>query len=189
MANLKDAARPLASDTGVDVSRCYQCGKCSAGCVQAAEMDIPPSRVMRLLQTGSADDYRSVLSSKAIWLCLNCENCYERCPQSVDIPAVMDFLRQRSLEAGLAHRDAKKIIAFHRSFLSSVENTGRLYEVGLEAGYKLRTLDLLQDVALVPAMLAKGKLHMLPEVVRDRRAVKDIFKKTTGNKKNKEDGR
>lgn len=30
---------------------------------------------------------------------------------------------------------------------------------------------------------------MLPEVVRDRRAVKDIFKKTTGNKKNKEDGR
>ena len=96
MANLKDAAHPLVSDTVVDVSRCYQCGKCSAGCVQAAEMDIPPSRVMRLLQTGSADDYRSVLSSKAIWLCLNCENCYERCPQSVDIPAVMDFLRQRS---------------------------------------------------------------------------------------------
>lgn len=188
MANLKDAARPLASCTGVDVSRCYQCGKCSAGCVQAGEMDIPPSRVMRMLQTGSPDDYRNVLSSKAIWLCLNCENCYERCPQSVDIPAVMDFLRQRALQAGLEHKEAKKIIAFHKSFLRTVENAGRLYEVGLEAQYKLLTLDLMQDVSLVPSMLAKGKLNILPETVRDRRAVKDIFKKTAGNKKNREDG-
>ena len=36
--------------TGVDVARCYQCGKCSAGCPLAAEMDFPPSQIMHLLQ-------------------------------------------------------------------------------------------------------------------------------------------
>ncbi len=36
--------------TSVDVARCYQCGKCSAGCPLAADMDFPPSQIMHLLQ-------------------------------------------------------------------------------------------------------------------------------------------
>ena len=35
----------------VHAQKCYQCGKCSAGCPVADEMDLPPSMVMRLLQT------------------------------------------------------------------------------------------------------------------------------------------
>lgn len=178
MANIQDTRAEIKQGTGVDVSHCYQCGKCSAGCVQAEEMDYPPSYVMRLLQTGRPEDYRAALSSRTVWLCLNCENCHQRCPMSIDIPSVMDALRQESLRRGMQHRDAKKIIAFHRAFLAQVKNTGRLYEVGMEAQYKLATGDLMQDVALVPAMLSKGKLGLLPERIKGRRDIRQIFKKT-----------
>lgn len=175
MTDNQDTRAALKESAGVDVSHCYQCGKCSAGCVQAERMDYPPSYVMRLLQTGDPADYRTALSSRTIWLCLNCENCYQRCPMSIDIPAVMDTLRQQALREGVQHRAARKIIAFHRAFLAQVKNTGRLYEVGMEAQYKLSTGDLFQDVSLVPSMLSKGKLGLFPEGIKDRKAMRRIF--------------
>lgn len=169
----------LLEKTEVDVRQCYQCGKCTAGCVLADDMDYPSSYIIRLLQTGNTDDYNKVLSSGAIWICLNCENCVGRCPKEVDIPRLMDFLRSESLEKGLVSKSAKNVVAFHRSFLDSVKYTGRLYEVGLEAGYKLRTMDLFQDVNLVPAMLQKGKLKIMPEMVKNRKSLLEIFRKTS----------
>lgn len=168
----------LLQRTGVDVRQCYQCGKCTAGCVLAEDMDYPSSYIVRLLQTGNEKDYNTVLSSGAIWICLNCENCVGRCPKDVDIPRLMDFLRSQSLEKGLVKKDAKKVVAFHRSFLDSVKYTGRLYEVGLEAEYKLRTMDIFQDMDLVPDMLRKGKLKIKPEMVKDRKSLINIFKRT-----------
>lgn len=181
MSNNEIAAK-VKNGAVVDVTHCYQCGKCTAGCVQAQEMDYPPSYIMRLLQTGTPENYQKVLKSKSIWVCLNCENCYQRCPQSIDIPSVMDALRCESLEKGLAHPQAKKIIAFHRAFLSQIKNTGRLWEVGMEAEYKMRTLDLFQDVDKVPSMLSKGKLHILPEKMEGKKSVKKIFEQTVNKK-------
>ena len=180
MTDNQEARVELKQLAGVDVSHCYQCGKCSAGCVQAERMDYPPSYVMRLLQTGRADDLRTVLGSRTIWLCLNCENCYQRCPMSVDIPAVMDALRQEAL-----HRDARKIIAFHKAFLAQIRRTGRLYEVGMEVQYKMATGQVLQDVSLVPSMLAKGKLSLLPERIKGRKAVEKLFAAAQAERENK----
>lgn len=170
----------LLRETEVDVRQCYQCGKCTAGCVLAEDMDYPSSYILRLLQTGREDDYHKVLGAGAIWLCLNCENCVGRCPKEVDIPRLMDFLRAESLSKGMASKTVGHIVAFHRSFLDTVKYTGRLYEVGLEAGYKLRTMEVFQDMRLVPAMLQKGKLKFRPEMVKDRKALRAIFKKTAG---------
>ena len=36
--------------SGASVRRCFQCGKCSAGCPMATFMEHPPNRVVRLLQ-------------------------------------------------------------------------------------------------------------------------------------------
>ena len=85
----------LQSHTGVEVMRCYQCGKCTAGCVLASEMNYPPSYLMRLLQTGTKPNLDKVLSSNSIWLCLNCENCLGRCPMEIDIPKMMDYLGRK----------------------------------------------------------------------------------------------
>ncbi len=35
--------------SGQDIRECYQSGKCSAGCPIAADMDVPPNQVIRLL--------------------------------------------------------------------------------------------------------------------------------------------
>lgn len=169
--------------TEVKVSHCYQCGKCSAGCPLSEEMEYPPSYVMRMLQTENTVLEEKVLRSFTIWVCLTCEMCYARCPMSIDIPKMMDFLREKSLKERKTNPKAKEIIAFHKSFLNSIKYCGRLYEIGLLVDYKARTLKLLQDMVLAPKMLVRGKLNILPELIKDRAGVASIFTKST--KKNK----
>ena len=168
--------------TAVNVHRCYQCGKCSAGCPLSADMDFPPSIIMRMLQTGEPDLEKKTVGSHTIWLCLSCETCYVRCPMEIDIPRVMDSLRLESVRTKNVHPRARDIIAFHRSFLDSIRHLGRLYEVGLIAGYKARSRHLFQDVLLAPLMYVRGKLHLVPERIRDRRRMRRIFSRTLNKK-------
>ncbi len=173
----------IKSSTGESILNCYQCGKCSAGCPVAEDMDFPPSLIIRMLQTGNESDRNAVLNSMSIWLCLSCEMCASRCPQKVSIAAVTDFLRQESVKLKMVNPGAKKILAFHRSFLDSIKYTGRLYEVGLIGLYKLRTRDLLQDLLTAPVLFLKGKLSLFPHSVKDRKGIKAIFKKTSIDKR------
>ncbi len=167
----------------VKVTKCYQCGKCSAGCPLSEEMDYPPSVVMRMLQTGNPRLEEKVLHSFSIWVCLTCEMCFARCPMSIDIPKMMDQLRQKALAEKKVNPKAREIIAFHRSFLDSIRYTGRLYEIGLFAGYKARTMKLLDDLVLAPKMMKLGKLNIFPELIKDRSGIASIFRKTSKNKK------
>lgn len=75
---------------------CNQCGRCSAGCPLVDEMDLLPSMVIRLAQLGSED----VLLSQTPWICAACLMCQTRCPKGVDIPRVMEAVRQVSLRRG-----------------------------------------------------------------------------------------
>jgi len=169
--------------TGVDVARCYQCGKCSAGCPLAAEMDFPPSQIMHLLQLREFPEFAEMaLRSHTIWLCLTCEICYARCPMEIDIPKLMDTLRSESLAQKKTNPKAKDIIAFHRAFLDSVRYTGRLFEMGQIVDYKLRSRHFLQDLLQAPWMFFVGKLHLLPERVRGRSLLARIFAKTLKGK-------
>lgn len=170
----------LQAATGVKLAHCYQCGKCAAGCPVADQMDLPPCQVFRLLQLGFPHLDEQVLRSEGIWLCLTCETCSSRCPQEVEITKAMDWLRQEALRTGKAHPKSKDILAFHRAFLDSIRETGRLFEVGLVADYKLRSRHFLKDVALAPKMYLKGKLGLLPHLVKDRAGVKTLFKRTMG---------
>jgi heterodisulfide reductase subunit C2 len=165
--------------TGVDVARCYQCGKCSAGCPLAGDMDFPPSQIMHLLQLRDFPEYaEQALRSHTIWLCLTCEICYARCPMDLDIPKLMDALRSESLAQKKTNPKAKDIISFHRAFLDSVRYTGRLFEMGQIVDYKLRSRHFLQDLLQAPWMFFVGKLHLFPERVRGRSLLARIFAKT-----------
>jgi heterodisulfide reductase subunit C len=175
-------AAKIKAATGVSLARCYQCGKCAAGCPLGEDMDLPPCQVLRLLQYGFPELDRQVLSCEAIWLCVACETCVTRCPQEVDIPKVMDFLREEAVALGVAHPRSRDILAFHRSFLDSIKYTGRLFEIGLVAGYKLRSRHLLKDVMLAPRMYVRGKLGLLPHMVKDKAGIRRIFQRTIGAK-------
>ncbi|MFA5794077.1 MAG: 4Fe-4S dicluster domain-containing protein [Candidatus Brocadiia bacterium] len=162
----------IISLSGNDLRKCYQCGKCSAGCPMVFQMDYPPSQLIRLCQLGLRDE---VLHSSTIWVCLSCITCSTRCPKDVEIAGLMDTCRELAVREGVATKEQKRIQSFHKSFLETIKSYGRLYEMMLVTNYKLRTLDLMQDVFNGPKMFFDGKLKLLPHGVKDKDAVKKIF--------------
>jgi heterodisulfide reductase subunit C len=176
------AAR-LEQEGEVSVADCYQCGKCTAGCPAAEEMDVAPSQVLRLLQTETPKHEERALKSLAIWMCVGCETCVTRCPQEVDLPRTMDFLRQEALARELANSGAGDIIAFHKAFLRSVERSGRLFELGMIGDYKLRTGHFFKDLGVAPTMFRKGKIGLWPHGGANPREVAEIFARARAVKK------
>jgi len=176
------AAR-LEREGEVSVADCYQCGKCTAGCPAAEDMDIAPSQVLRLLQTESPQHEKRALTSMAIWMCIGCETCVTRCPQEVDLPRALDFLRQEALATNLANQGADDIVAFHNAFLKSVEKAGRLHEFGMVGDYKLRTGHFFKDLGVAPSMFFKGKIGLFPHGGANKREAADIFARARQLKK------
>jgi heterodisulfide reductase subunit C len=171
----KNIADEISDKTFQDVSLCYQCGKCSAGCPVRYYMDIAPNKVVRLIQLGYYDE---ALKSETPWLCAGCLTCSTRCPKEFDLAKFMDAVREIAIEKGVEVKQ-KNILKFHNAFLDQIKKHGRSYEVGLVAEYKMKTLDLLQDVDSAPDLYFKGKLGIIPHNIEDRKAMKSIFKKTS----------
>ena len=90
----------------VNVSACYQCGNCSAGCPAVSFMEIPPNRVIRLTQLGFIDE---ILQANTHWICAACITCSVRCPRGIDIAKVMEGLRQVALRKREDHVHVEKI--------------------------------------------------------------------------------
>lgn len=144
-----------------NLSACVQCKKCSAGCPLSGYSDLMAHELVRLVQLGQTAE---VLASRMIWQCTSCHTCATRCPQKVDICAMNDGLRRMSRERAAAN-DGSTLPVFNDSFLESVRRHGRVYEVGLMAAYKLRTMRLFEDMDKLPMMLKKRKLRLFPESV------------------------
>lgn len=153
------------------ISECFQCLKCSAGCPMAEHVDLPPAKIMRLLQLGQLDE---VLHSEAIWMCAGCLTCSTRCPNEIDIAHVMDRLRHEAIARGI-EPPRERIAGFHRSFLKSVRRHGRNFESGSLAGYALKNGQLMKNMGLGMTMFFKGKLPMLPKNVSGRAAIRRMF--------------
>jgi heterodisulfide reductase subunit C len=74
----QEEIKGLEKKAGVNITDCYQCGKCSAGCPVAFAMDKTPRQIIRLLQLGFLEE---ALKSRTIWLCATCQTCSTRCPR------------------------------------------------------------------------------------------------------------
>lgn len=160
------------------VEDCYQCGKCTAGCPVADRMDLMPNQVVRLAQLG---ELPAVTGSRAIWLCVACQACSERCPKGVDIAGVMDAARQLSARQDDVHPGIARTVAFQRAFLDTIRRHGRLYELELIARFKTQAFVrdasipmLLKDATLGPRLLRRRKLHLRADRVTDRGVVRRI---------------
>jgi heterodisulfide reductase subunit C len=161
------------AESGVKVKACYQCGKCTAGCPVAFAMDYTPRQIIRMMQLGLKEE---VLKSKTIWLCVHCETCYTRCPKEIELAKLMETLRMEAKKAGYVGE--KEVNLFSDLFLKSVENHGRVHEMGLVIGFNLLSMQPFKDAGLGPVMIQKGKIHIMPSNIKGKAAVKRIFEKT-----------
>ncbi len=110
-----DARKELETILGAGhLSYCYQCGACVGDCPSARFY--PGFNPRTIMLQALMGDFEDLLGEKSmIWLCSNCYNCYERCPQDVrpveviialknlcvnrktapeDIPTVSDHIRK-----------------------------------------------------------------------------------------------
>jgi heterodisulfide reductase subunit C2 len=166
----REFIRQVSQESGQNPSLCYQCGNCTAGCPYTQYFDYPVSQVMRLLQTGQKE---TLLNSKAIWLCATCETCTTRCPCEIDVAEVMDTLRIIARREGKVSE--KDIKLFYDTFLGSMKQFGRIYEVGILLGYNLKSGHLMADADLGPKVMSRGKINFLPKKIKGADKVAQIF--------------
>ena len=86
----KGLADQLLRLADTDVSRCVQCGRCSATCPMGDKMDLLPSRMVWELINGNGEE---MLKARSPWVCLSCMACQQRCPRGVSPCAVMEAVR------------------------------------------------------------------------------------------------
>jgi heterodisulfide reductase subunit C len=165
----------LEKECGENIRRCYQCGKCSAGCPISFKMEYLPNQVLRMVQLGMEEQ---VLSSNTIWLCASCQTCTVRCPCEIDIAEIMDYLKRYAYKKGVIPPKETKIPLFNKLFLKNIELFGRLYEIWLIAMFNFFSGEFFKDMTLAPKMFFKRKIGLLPRRAKNQKEIKEIFKKS-----------
>ena len=179
-----DFIRQVEAESGQKVSKCYQCGNCTAGCPMYFTYDYSVSKIMRLIQLGQKD---TVLSSQAIWMCATCEACTTHCPNDIEVAQVLDVCR--GISRRLGYKGVPNVRLFTDSFLQSVRWYGRSHELGLMAAYKMRSFRYFDDIDLAPGMILRNKLPFLPHRIKKASEVADIFKRFDAGEHLKKEGR
>lgn len=105
---------------GENIKKCFSCGTCTAGCpVREVTDRYNPRKIIRMALLGMK---KEVLSSPFIWLCSSCYTCFERCPQDVRIPELMNAIKNIAVREGHLPPAMKTQIDLLSSF-------GRLLEI------------------------------------------------------------
>jgi heterodisulfide reductase subunit C2 len=161
-------SQDLALKTGIQVSSCYQCLRCTNACPVSTFMDIKPHQIVRRVLLGQQE---SLLTCSAFWVCLSCEMCSTYCPNEIDVAALMNRLKNMVMEQ---HREPAEIAiaTFHKVFLDVLDKHGRINELQLMNRFQWRMLrqgfqparqEVLRDLRLTFELVRRRRLKLLPE--------------------------
>ena len=164
-------AEKIAHEAEVNLHDCYQCGKCTAGCPMAHAMDVMPRQIVRYMQLGMVEE---ALKSKTIWLCAACYTCYNRCPHSVDLTALIEALRHEAKRQKLI--SVRQVDVFTETFLGNVNVFGKSSEVILAGVYNTLTGNFTQNLSNVPHMLKHEMVKPEVHTVKDKESVRRLMK-------------
>lgn len=165
-----DLVQRVQEELGENVYLCYQCVKCTSGCPVSEFFDWQPNQIMRAIQLGQED---IALHAQTPWLCACCQTCTTRCPQGLDVAAIMDYLTRLVSKEGI-RPVVPEVDYFNKAFMREVKLWGRAYELGLLVEMKFRTMDIMADMDLGLKMFQKNKLRLLPSPTRTPRKVKPL---------------
>ncbi|MBO5322460.1 MAG: 4Fe-4S dicluster domain-containing protein [Clostridia bacterium] len=95
--------------SGVNVSKCMRCGKCSATCPAYDEMEYHPHQFVNMVENGEIEP---LLNSESLYKCLSCFACIDRCPRGVQPAKVVEAVRLTAIrKQGNNHLKADDIPA------------------------------------------------------------------------------
>jgi len=163
-------AERVRDELGENVYLCYQCVKCTSGCPMVDFFDWQPNQIMRALQLGQED---IALQTQTPWLCASCQTCATRCPQDLNITAIMEFLTREALQRGYKPQ-IPQVKVFNEAFLREIRLWGRSYELGMLVEMKLRNRDLFSDLDLGLKYVQKNKMPFLPHRSHPPRRAKPL---------------
>jgi len=182
----------VAEEGGQHLKKCFQCSSCTLTCpVADAGLDLNPRKVIRQVLLGLRKD---VLQSKAIWQCVGCFECTDRCPQNVRFTEIIEALRRIAVRSTKSKDKSKKIKlpkegklkhSFDKRFRESVWLWGRTWEAEMIGRYLMYgrgipfgALAGFKYISMMLGMFLKFKIEFLPPLnSKARKEVRAIFKK------------
>ena len=161
--------------SGQRIKACYHCHKCAAGCPLIVAMEFGPDRLLRM---AALDQPEALFRSRDIWLCAGCFTCTTRCPNGIDLAAVMDAFRQMALLKGYTAGE-RDVLLFHRLFLGITKRFGRSHEATLLGMFKiLAHIPFLNDFGAGIGLVLRGKVPLLPKRIKAVKEVQQIFQRS-----------
>jgi len=159
-----DFLREVEEAAGTALGSCYQCGKCTGGCPVCGEHEGGPREVLRLIQLGCREE---AYSMAAAWRCVGCLTCGNRCPIGIEIPKVMDSIRQIARRDG-AELDvaSMKMDSFVLAFLDGIRDYGRLFEPTMMVEYNVNSGYLVTNFHKGIAFISHRKLNAWPTRIK-----------------------
>ena len=179
--------------SGQDITSCYLCKRCAAGCPVAEQTDmVTPNRLIRMVILG---DVEQALTNKLTWKCLFCHTCGTRCPNNIKTGRVADTLKKMALDAGLDPLNPE-VKNFHKTFFNHSLRWGRINEIAMMGEYELRNIwDILKKgrfkelIAHLKErakfgweMFRQKRLHLSFQSSKGRDEIIRLYKKTVGRK-------
>ncbi len=94
LSPMLEIAQAVEEVGGEELRKCYQCGTCTSVCPWGNLMDFNPRNFIQMVNLGLED------FEEAVWTCVNCKLCWDRCPQQINIPELFQAVRSVLLEWG-----------------------------------------------------------------------------------------
>jgi heterodisulfide reductase subunit C len=156
---------------GIDIEVCLECGKCSGGCSNGHIFDYTPRKIVQLVKLGFED---TLMKMDALWICLSCQLCLDRCPAGIDIPRILDYLREKARRKGITVT-RPNVLLFQELMLDSIRKRGKVAEFPLMLKFNFKSGQYLKDAGLGMKMFAKGKLSLISPGVQNKEDVRRLF--------------
>ena len=171
-----------AQPQGETISRCWQCGTCTAGCCLHTDfglVEFNPRYFIYLAQVGYEEELRRYAST--VWRCVSCNKCVERCPKGVKVEEVVHTIGTYLELSGAAPQSPAD--RFDRAYTENLLERGVLDEAALFRTYerlegrKTPTRELLR---MGLSLLRSGRLHTGPLAHRTRgwRKMREVLRET-----------